>query len=178
MIQDPVFVAAAVVIVLTASFVTLFSHLRRSGKNAVSTASRNPVRFHPMGRLLNEADFEFLSRQPGYYPQLGAELRNRRVEIFRSYLDSLAEEFHHLHRKLRILSLYAPVDRADLSRLLVEQRLLFGLRLFQVRFRLIFFRFGVKPVDVTGLVNVVEEMRRQVALMTEGLSPAPAPVAA
>ena len=178
MTQDSVLlVTAAVVVLIAAGFTMLFASLRRPARSAVLTASRTPIRFRPMGRLLNEADFEFLAKQPGYRPEIGRQLRVRRVALFQTYLNHLAVEFHDLHRKLRILSLYSPVDRADLSRLLVEQRLLFGFRMFEIRLRLLFFRFGMKPVDVSGMVEVVESMRQQVAEMSAGLA-APATGAA
>ena len=96
--------------------------------------------------------------------------RSRRIAIFHSYLNYLAADFHQLHRKLRILSLYAPTDRADLSRLLLEQRLLFATQMFRIRLRLLLFRFGWKPVDVTSLVDLVENLRLQVSELSSGLA--------
>lgn len=176
MIQDSVLlVSVSAVLLLAAGFVVLFAALRRSVRPPALSHPQKPIRLRPMARLLNEADFQFLASQPGYNPAIARRLRLRRISIFRSYLDHLATDFHQLHRKLRILALYAPTDRADLSRLLVEQRLLFATQMFRIRFRLILFRFGWKPADVSGLVDLVESLRFQVSELSSGLAAQTAP---
>ena len=179
MIQDSVLlVSVSAVLLLAAGFVVLFAALRRSVRPAAPSLPRRPIRLRPLARLLNEADFQFLATQPGFRPEIARQLRLRRVRLFRSYLDHLATDFHLLHRKLRILALYAPTDRADLSRLLVEQRLLFATQMFKIRFRLLLFRFGWKPADVSGLVDLVESLRLQVSEISAGLATQTAPATA
>ncbi|MBS1829965.1 MAG: hypothetical protein JST93_31995 [Acidobacteria bacterium] len=179
MIQDSVLLASVfAVLLLAAGFAVLFAALRRSVRPAALATTRNPIRLRPMARLLNEADFQFLARQPGYRPEIARQLRLRRIHIFRSYLGYLAMDFHQLHRKLRILALYSPTDRADLSRLLLEQRLLFATQMFRVRLRLVLFRFGWKPADVSGLVDLVESLRLQVSELSAGLATQTVPATA
>lgn len=179
MTQDSVLLlAAAVAAMMCTGFGVLLHSLRKTAKSALPTVSGTPIRLRPMGRLLNEADFEFLSQQPGYRPEIGRELRRRRLALFRTYLAHMKVEFHALHQKLRLLALYSPTDRSDLSRLLLEQRMLFGYRMLQIELRLLFFQFGMKPADVSGLVEMVEGMRRQVTELSAGLVPQAAPISA
>lgn len=179
MTQDSVLLlSAAVAVLMAAGFAALFAAIRRPARSAVPSAGGAPTRLRPMGRLLDEADFVFLAQQPGYRPEIGRQLRRRRLAVFRTYLNQMAAEFHDLHRKLRLLALYAPTDRSDLSRILLEQRMLFSYRMFQIELRLVFFRFGMKPADVSGMVEMVEDMRRMVTEMSAGLSVQAAPVSA
>ncbi len=124
-----------------------------------------------MQRLLREDDFVFLSMQSGYRPEIAAGLRARRIAVYRRYVTLLGDEFNRLHKALRLLTLYAETDRAEASRVLVEQRLLFTYRLLQVHLRLAFFRFGVRPLDVSSLVETVDSMRASVQQLSASLTP-------
>lgn len=145
------------------------SHSQRS----VRLREQRPVRFHPMQRLLGEDDFAFLSSQPGYRPEIGARLRAHRATMYRRYIGLLSIEFNRLHKSLRLLTLYAETDRAETSRILVEQRILFSYRLLQAHLRLEFYSFGVKPLDVSSLVETVDSMRSSVRQLSASLTPAP-----
>jgi hypothetical protein len=135
--------------------------------------SQMPVRFGPMQRLLRDDDFVFLSSQPGYRRDIAAGLRARRIALYRRYIALLSDEFNRLHKALRLLTLYAETDRAETSRILVEQRILFTCRLLQVHLRLALFRFGVKPLDVSSLVATVDSMRASVQQLSASLTPRP-----
>lgn len=177
--QDSVlFLAAAAGALMCTGFGVLLHSLRKTAKSAAPTVPKTPIRLRPIARLLSEADFDFLSQQPGYRPEIGRELRRKRLALFRAYLAHMKAEFHLLHQKLRLLALYSPTDRSDLSRLLLEQRMLFGYRMMQVELRLLFFQFGMKPADVSGLVEMVEGMRRQVSELSAGFAIETAPVSA
>ncbi|MBL8178696.1 MAG: hypothetical protein JNK48_28740 [Bryobacterales bacterium] len=179
MTQDSVLlIAAAATAGMAGGFGLLLATLRRPGKSTAQMAAREPLRLRPMERLLREEDFAFLAGQPGYRPEIGKQLRLRRLALFRAYLAELSAEFHDLHRKLRLLALYAPTDRTDLARVLMEQRMLFGYRMMEIELRLMLFRFGMKPVDVSGLVEMVETMRGQVGELSAGLAPQSAAVTA
>ena len=173
MLQDlPLLATLVLATAVGAMFALLFASLRKSAESTVSTVQPASIRLRPMARLLQEADFEFLAKQPGYRPEIARNLRRRRLEIFQTYLSYMGAEFHRLHRILRIMALTSAADRGELSKLLVEQRLLFTVRMFQVRLRLTFFRFGWKPVDVTAMVDLIEELRLQVDAMQDGFAPA------
>ncbi|MCS7024453.1 MAG: hypothetical protein NZV14_06595 [Bryobacteraceae bacterium] len=122
-----------------------------------------------MQRLLREADFVFLAYHPGYSPEIGRQLRRRRVKILRKYLDQLAAEFERLHLSLRLLTLHAAYDRPEIVRELLLQRLVFTRCLFEVRLRLALFGFGLKPVHAGTLVESLHRMQSQVELLSRSL---------
>jgi len=177
MFQEPVYFAVALATVLAAAGLSAILYRLLGPKDATSGASLGPVatplRFAPMQRLLANDDFQFLKGQPGYKPEIAAQLRARRVRIFKSYLKSLSSEFHRLHRAVRLLTLYAPVDRSQIASLLVKQRLLFSVRMFQVHVRLAFYAFGVQPADISSLVETIDAMRQQVARMSASMELSP-----
>lgn len=129
------------------------------------TAKRSSMRLAPMRRLLQEEDFQFLASQRGFTPEIAKSLRTKRVAIFKQYLTQLSAEFHRAHLALHTLTLYAKVDRSETLKILLQQRMLFSFRMAEVHLRLALFSFGVKPADVSGLVQTVETMRQQVASM-------------
>ncbi len=146
------------------------------GRRSLSPQPRMPVQFRPMRRLLAEDDFVFLSTQPGYRPEIAANLRTRRIAVYRRYVALLGAEFSRLHKALRLMTLYAERDRAEASRILVEQRILFTYRMMQVQARLLFFRFGVKPLDVSPLVATIDSMRASLQQISVSMDPLPSRV--
>lgn len=179
MFQEPVYFAVAVATVLSVAALSailyrlLGGHQSKGGAAIAGSEDFSPLRLAPMQRLLGSEDFEFLKKQPGYRPEIAAKLRARRVKIFKSYLGNLAAEFHQLHRAIRVLTLHAPTDRSEIARLLVEQRLLFSVRLAQVHIRLAFYAFGVQPADVSALVQTVDAMRQQVQALSASMDFSP-----
>ena len=125
-------------------------------------------KYRRMERLLLESDYAFLSRQPGYTPELGAGLRRARHRIFRSYLRSLARDFMRLHAVARWLLAHSAQDRPELGVALMQQQLRFVGLWFYIEARL---ALGLGAIDVTPLVRTVEGLRSQ-------LVPAPAITAA
>src|SRR5262249_19677529 len=85
----------------------------------------SPERYEPMVRLLADDDFEFLEKQPGYRPEIGAKLRRERREIFRLYLKELARDFQSLHAAARKLVAECPEQHAELVGLLMRQQVTF-----------------------------------------------------
>ncbi|MBI3209332.1 MAG: hypothetical protein HYZ37_10595 [Candidatus Solibacter usitatus] len=120
------------------------------------------VDLRPMQRLLSEADTAFVAGQPGYKPELQARLRSSRVRLFRGYLALLEKEFLALHATLRQLTLTAPMDRPEVAKFLIRQRVQFAVNMAKVRFRLLLFRFGIAVPEVSSLVQAVESLRVEV----------------
>jgi hypothetical protein len=151
-------------------------------RNSPSHSEHVPrvVRFQPMQRLLREADFEFLAAQPGFRPEVARLLRARRAQIMRKYVHQLSAEFDRLHLALRLLTLQAHQDRPEIARVLLIQKLLFQRRMLEVRIRLAFFGYGLKPVLIGDLVGAVDALRSQVASLSRSVprvQTAPSPVA-
>ena len=174
MIQDPVYFAVAIATVVSAVGLCAILYRLIGAKTQPSHAlPYSPVRLAPMQRLLATDDFEYLKSQPGYKPEIASQLRAQRVTTFKKYLGSMTAEFNHLHRALRVLTLHAPTDRSEINRLLLEQRILFSVRVLQVRVRLTFYALGMKPVDVSGLVQSIDAMRQQVRQMSASMEFSP-----
>ena len=176
MSQLPVWLPSAIVVCLAGLFALLLSRLLRATPANLGSPfqARRPVNLRPMERLLREDDFAYLAALPGYSPELGQRLRARRVEVFKGYLAQLETEFHRLHLALRLLSLTSGQDRPELARLLLEQRILFSYRMFQVRLRLVLFGFGVRPTATGDIVRTVEALRQQIASLQPAISNATA----
>lgn len=130
--------------------------------NWVWLESFSVSKYRPMERLLSEQDIRFLRAQPGYRPGMARRLRAERRRIFRAYLKGLARDFGRLHQAARVLVLHAPRDRSDVAAALAWQRLVFLGALAAVHFRLLLHTFGLGPVDVRSLVDVLESTRLQV----------------
>src|SRR4051812_21830059 len=126
------------------------------------------AKYRPMLRLLAQEDYEFLSSQAGYKPDIAKKLRKERRRIFRAYLDNLVRDFHRLQLSAKMLVVNAEVDREDLVSKLMMQRLNFSLAVAMIEVRLALHTVGLATVDVRGLLGSLEAMRLQV----DGLRPA------
>lgn len=163
------YVAAAIsATLLCAACYLAFRLTRRDFSTAGQAAPSATLRFQPMERLLRESDFEFLSAQPGYDPQIGRRLRANRVRIMRKYVGQVSVEFRRLHLSLRLLTLHAGHDNPQIARELLVQRLLFHRRMLEVRIRLALFGFGLKPVHLGNLVHIINQLRGHVDTLTRG----------
>ncbi len=174
--QFPVWLLSAMVVCLAALFAWLLGRILRIAPvyPASRSESRRPLNLRPMERLLRDDDFSYLASLPGYTPEVGQRLRARRVEVFRGYLSQVEAEFHRLHLALRLIGLTSGQDRPDLARLLLEQRVVFSYRMFQVRLRLLFFGFGIRPLATGDIVRTVEVLREQIATLQPAIASAPA----
>lgn len=141
--------------------------LAGEGRSSPPRAESQPMRLQPALRLFSDADFEYLSSQPGFRPEMARRLRAERAKVFAAYLKQMGREFERLHRSLRVLTLDAGADRPEVSRALLEQQVLFSLYMAKARVRLAFFRLGVKPVETQGLVDILDQMRAQVGQLSK-----------
>jgi hypothetical protein len=138
--------------------------------NARWFARFSMARYRPMERVLGEADFEFLSRQPGVDKKTLRTFRAERREIFRAYVRDIASDFHRLHGAARILLLTSMEDRPDLAMTLFKLRATFAYAMLAIQWRLALDAMGVRGLNVQPLVEAVDGMRGQLV----GLMPAPA----
>jgi hypothetical protein len=120
------------------------------------------ARYRPMLRLLDDADYKFLSSQPGYSAKFVSRLRAERRAIFRAYLRDLVRDFHKLHMAARMVLVYGKQDRPELAMLLVRQRVVFTLAILAIECRLMLHVAGIGVVDVRNVVAAVENMRNSV----------------
>ncbi len=68
-----------------------------------------------MERLLEETDYRYLNTQPGLGRQLENQLRDRRIHIFRNYINCLAHDFTRICTAIRKLMVDSEIDRPDLA---------------------------------------------------------------
>lgn len=127
-------------------------------------------KYRPMLRLLSNEDYDFLAMQAGQTMSTIRKLRRERRRIFRAYLKSLTADFQRLHLAGRMLLVYSTVDRSDLAKKLVEQRITFTLAILMVHIRLVLQTIGIGTVDVRGLLGSVDALRLEVASAQPGLA--------
>ena len=116
-------------------------------------------RYRPMLALLDDwRDLEFLCRQPGFDRRMAVRLRRQRCQIFRGYLDSLADDFRKICGTLRVLMVNSAVDRPDLASALTRKQSEFRLCMLRARWRLLLYRWGRGCVDMGGLMDLFENL--------------------
>lgn len=161
--------SAAILVLLTAlGFFFLFRGLlsrQRDSQTSLEWCSQFSVaKYRPMERLFSDEDYEFLSTQPGYSPQIMRKLQAERRKIFRHYLRALSRDFDRLHTAAKFLILHAPEDQSQLIAALFRQKLAFRYAVYTVRCRLALQAVGLGKVDIRGLVAPVEAVREQLRL--------------
>jgi hypothetical protein len=122
-------------------------------------------RYRPMLRLLSEDDLRFLQSQPGFTPEMARRFRAQRSQIFRGYLRWLQNDFDRVCAALRLLMLQSHQDRPDLATILLKQRAVFTLGMFEVRVRLQLYRWGVAGVDVAAVIRSFDTLRLELRQM-------------
>ena len=156
-----------IVALLSGAFVFLFWRLASRSDNQASTVewfeSFSLDSFAPMERLLDQSDFEFLARQPGYRPEIGARLLKERKKLFLGYLRILIGDFNQLLRIARLMIVYSAEDRAEFAQVLWRQQVTFYFAVCAVRLRVALYPMGWTSLDVSRLMQALDNMRSQVA---------------
>jgi hypothetical protein len=159
--------AFVVVALLITAFTVLFARLAARLDPGASSAewfeNVSLENFSPMERLLDQSDFEFLSRQPGYRPEIGARLLKERKQLFLSYLRLLIGDFNQLLRIARLMIVHSTEDRGDFAKALWRQQVTFYFSVCAVRVRVALYPLGWTSLDVSRLTSALENMRNQVA---------------
>jgi len=146
---------------LAALFVARFSTLNCPHS---ATAAARAGRYRPMLRLLSEKDLAPVRGDK----RLLRRVRAERNVIFRGYLRCLALDYSRLLAGLRLAALESAVDRPDLARAVLRHRMLFAMLLCRVDVLLFLHRFGIRGLDVSGVVETLDSIRIQT---TEALAP-------
>jgi hypothetical protein len=118
-------------------------------------------RYHPMMRLLEPEDLDFLRGQPGFTWRIPNRLREQRCQHFRSYLRTLDQDFQQVSMALRLIRLHSSHDHTDLAAALIRREFGFALRMIAVRLRLFLFRSNLCRVDAAGVIQMFDSMRLQ-----------------
>lgn len=115
-----------------------------------------PSRYAPLGRLLAPEDFAYLKTLPGYEPRLEKELMRRRLDAFRLYLDELVRDFDTMQRVGQLMAATGQASPMLREQLLLA-RIAFTRALWQVRFEMLMFRLGGRPVAADRLLGALKD---------------------
>jgi hypothetical protein len=168
MINMLMFACLVVVLPGLASAAALGRLLRRTRHHEVSVDWLNNFsisRYNVMERLLSDSDLEFVKAQKGCGPKLARRLRMHRQAIFRLYLHSLSKDFRNLESALMLYMSASRVDRPDLARVVVKQRIIFTWAFLQVRFRVALYGVGVGTANPGKLIGSLSGLRLELSQM-------------
>jgi hypothetical protein len=116
-------------------------------------------RYLILNQLLHPQDFDFLARQPGYTPALGARLKSERLKITGMYLRQLEIDARYL---LNLASYHASAsmaDERDFSAMLLKTEFHFAATMTMLRCKLKLMRFGLlRRVDFTPLIEIIRPL--------------------
>ena len=115
-------------------------------------------RYRPMLRLLDDEELRFLRSHPGFTPEIVAQFRRQRCQIFRGCLRSLSIDFGRICMALKLLMLQASTDRPDLASALIRGRVAFAWGMVVVHAQLALYSCEIGSVDVTELVKAVQDL--------------------
>jgi hypothetical protein len=114
-------------------------------------------RYRPMLRLLDDEELRVL-RSQCFTPEVVAQFRRQRCQIFRGGLRSLSIDFGRICMALKLLMLQASTDRPDLASALIRGRVAFAWGMVVVHAQLVLYTLGIGSVDVTELVKAVQDL--------------------
>jgi hypothetical protein len=118
--------------------------------------------YRPMLRLLSDDDLAFVPPDK----RVQRAFRARRRDLFRGYLHCLTRDYAHLLAEIRQAMVQSGMDRPDLARALVTNRMLLAIAICKVEFRLTLHATGSGNVDVSGLVGALEALRGQARVLS------------
>jgi hypothetical protein len=87
---------------------------------------------------------------------MATSFRIQRCQLVQEYLRHLDSDFKRICMALKVLMVQAEHDRPELASALVRNQMTFAYGMVMVQFQLVFYRYGVGTVDVTGLVKLVK----------------------
>lgn len=124
--------------------------------------------YYPMERLLNDEDFKFLSRQPGFDLSLYRKFRRERLRIFKQYLNRSIIDFNRLHTSVRAALAYSDLDCSDMLTRLIWIRVRFFGSVVRAECNYRLCLIGFQSLAVHSLIAHLEEMSSQLGLLSVG----------
>lgn len=119
-------------------------------------------RYRPMLRLLDGDDLNFLRSQPGFTPAMARRVRAQRIQLFRSYLKSLENDFNQVCSLLKMILTQSDHDRPDLAGLILRNRITFVVGMLRIRATVALYSWGFCSVEVSQLVRLFDVLRVEV----------------
>jgi hypothetical protein len=118
--------------------------------------------YAPMERLLDQGDFAFLARQPGYRPEMTRRLLASRRAVFCEYLYQLVRDFNQLHFIAKLMLIHSTEDRPEFAGALWRQQVTFYFAVCLLRCKVAVYPLGWTSLDVPELLATLERSRSQV----------------
>ncbi|MDQ6758636.1 MAG: hypothetical protein M3Z32_02075 [Acidobacteriota bacterium] len=122
--------------------------------------------YRPMERLLNEADFEFLAKQPGFDPRIARTLRAERRRIFRTYLHCLIRDFNALVHLAQLAMVHSAEDRPELASAIFRLRVTFFWNVACAEVRLALAPLPLGSINTDRLIGALESIRENLQQST------------
>jgi hypothetical protein len=129
-------------------------------------------RYQAMAGLLSDDDLVFLRAQPGYRKEMGLRWKRERRRIFRMYLRELKNDFRRLHAQARELAAHSGADSAGVVEVLMRQHMVFLRATAALEIRLALQGMGIGKVDIAPFMQLIEQMRADLAQRTASLTAA------
>jgi hypothetical protein len=171
---DPIIVGAAASFVLIATaFGVMFARLMSRDRIAAPAdnldAICSPARYQAMERMVD-------GEQKTFFPdhKLEAQLRKKRVKVLRGYMHQISQDFHQVSKAVQLMLLQSQVDRPDLARILMKQRLVFAYAMMSMEFKLTLYGFGLNGIDERLLTGSMYALRSQLQSLTAIAEPSAA----
>ncbi len=153
-------------ILTTLLIATVLLITRRLGKHAYDLPltpewidELSTDKYRNMLRLLNRRDLELLRSRPDYSPQMAAEFRKERSQIFKKCLASMSVDFERICTAIRVLMLNAKNDRPDLASTLLQSQIMFTVAMANLRIRVFFYTLGWCEGDGSEVFRIFDAMR-------------------
>ncbi len=116
-------------------------------------------RYRPMQRLLEAADYAFITGQAGCRSGVTAALRRERRQIMRSYLRRLRADFSRIQSIAKLRMANSPGERHHMPFFLAKQSLVFRAGVITLEAALAFDAMGgFVAVDVRPLLHSTEAL--------------------
>jgi len=158
-------VLSIAVVFLAAAFAFVFSRLASRVDPEAGAAEWldgfSLENYAPMRRLLEQSDFEFLKKQPGFHPALAKRLHAERRRVFIDYLWLMTADFNQLLKIGRLMLVSSNVDRPEFARDLGRHRNRFYFTVCAIRCKLALAPLGFR-VEGPELLNSLGSMLQQV----------------
>lgn len=122
--------------------------------------------YSAMEGLLDDRDFDFLSRQSGFDLSLYRKLRRERLSIFHQYLKRLVLDFNRLHFSARVLLAHMPQDQSEAFSGLMMLKLRFSALVVRTQASYLLCLIGLRTLEVRGLLQQLEEMNSQLLVLS------------
>jgi hypothetical protein len=122
-------------------------------------------KYAAMSRLFSQRDLEFLRSQTGYTPQLEADFRRRRAEVFRLYLRSMQRDFDAIHAAARLMAARG-LGGPELSGRLVELPVIFRRTVLKARWQVFLYERGwaMPTMSIAPAVEAMFKLRGHIDL--------------